>query len=77
MNLRQRCQKVYQTTRQWGFLSVRALAQATNLSKSSVHRLSQKIKHRQNSPESEFWETPVGYQWLRLLVFATIYIFGI
>ena len=28
-------------------------------------------------PESEFWETPEGYQWLRLLVFATIYIFGI
>ena len=38
MNLRERCQQVYQTTRQWGFLSVRALAQATNLSKSSVHR---------------------------------------
>ncbi len=77
MNLRERCQQVAQTMGQWGFLSVRALAQATNLSKSSVHRLSQKIKHRQNYPESEFWETPEGYQWLRLLVFATIYIFGI
>ncbi len=77
MNLRERCQKVYQTTCQWGFLSVRALAQATNLSKSSVHRLSQKIKHRQNHPESLLWETPEGYQWLRLLVFATIYLFGI
>ncbi len=77
MNLRERCQKVAQTMRQWGFLSVRALAQATNLSKSSVHRLSQKIKRRQNHPESPLWETPEGYQWLRLLVFATIYIFGI
>ncbi len=77
MNLQERCQKVYQTTCQLGFLSVRALAQATNLSKSSVHRLSQKIKHRQNYPESLLWETPEGYQWLRLLVFATIYIFGI
>ncbi len=77
MNLRERCQKVAQTTLQWGFLSVRALAQATNLSKSSVHRLSQKIKRRQNHPESPLWETPEGYQWLRLLVFATISLFGI
>ena len=77
MNLRQRCQKVYQTTCQWGFLSVRALAQGMNLSKSSVHRLIQRIKHRHNYPESPLWETPEGYQWLRLLVFATIYIFGI
>ena len=56
---------------------MRALAQATNLSKSSVHRLIQRIKHRQNYPESPLWETPEGYQWLRLLVFATIYLFGI
>ena len=77
MNLRQRCQKVYQTTCQWGFLPVRALAQATNLSKSSVHRLSQKIKGRQNHPESSLWESSEGFEWLRLLVFASIYVFGI
>jgi hypothetical protein len=73
MNLRQRCQQVYQTTRQWGFLSVRALAQGMNLSKSGVHRLIQRINHRQNYPESPLWETPEGYQWLRLLVFATLW----
>ena len=56
---------------------MRALARVTNLSKSSVHRISQRIKHRHQHPESYFWETPEGYQWLRLLVFATIYIFGI
>ena len=77
MNLRERCQKVDQTTCQWGYLSVRALAQATNLSKSSRNRLSQKIKARQNHPESLLWETSEGYDWLRLLVFATIYVFGI
>ena len=56
---------------------MRALARATNISKSSVHRISQRIEHRHQHPESYFWETAEGYQWLRLLVFATIYIFGI
>jgi len=53
------------------------VARATNLSKSSVHRLRQRIKHRHQEPESELWETPEGFEWLRLLVFATIYVFGI
>ena len=77
MNLRQRCQQVYQATRQLGIQSVRGISRAKNLSKSSVHRLLQTIKHRRKYPESDFWETEAGYQWLRLLVFATIYIFGI
>ncbi len=77
MDLRQRCQKIYQTTKKVGFISVRALAKAINLSKSSRNRLNRKIKGRQNHPESPLWETPEGYDWLRLLVFATIYVFGI
>ena len=77
MGLRQRCQLLDQAGRELGRKSVRTLAKSTNLSKSSVHRLSQRIKHRNQYPESGFWETAEGYQWLRLLVFATIYIFGI
>ena len=77
MGLPQRCQEVYQAITQLGIKSVRALAQATNISKSSVHRISQRIEHRQQHRESYFWETPEGYEWLRLLVLATIYIFGI
>ena len=77
MGLRQRCQKVYQATKKLGIFSVRALARATNLSKSSVHRLRQRIKRRHQEPESNFWETPEGFEWLRLLVLATIYVFGI
>jgi len=77
MGLRQRCQLVYQATQKLGIKSVRALARATHLSKSSVHRLKQRIKGRQQAPESEFWETPEGFEWLRLLVLATVYIFGI
>ncbi|NET60521.1 MAG: hypothetical protein F6K47_31600 [Symploca sp. SIO2E6] len=66
MGLRQRCQKVYQTTRLHRIKSLRAVAKATNLSKSSVHRLSQRIKHRHLEPESDLWETPEGFEWLRL-----------
>lgn len=77
MRLRQRCQLVYQATQKLGIKSVRALARATQLSKSTVHRISQRIEHRQQHPESYFWETPEGYEWLKLLVFATVYIFGI
>ena len=77
MGLRQRCQKVYQATKELGIKSVRALSRVTHLSKSSVHRLSQRIENRHQHPESYFWETPEGFEWLRLLVFATIYIFGI
>jgi hypothetical protein len=77
MGLRQRCQKVYQAAKKLGIKSVRALARATNLSKSSVHRLGQRIKRRHQEPASDFWESPEGFEWLRLLVLATIYIFGI
>ena len=77
MGLRQRCQKIYQATKKAGIISVRTLAKITDISKSSVYRLQQKIKGRQNYPESPLWETPEGYDWLRLFVFATIYVFGI
>ena len=77
MNLRQRCQQVYQASQQLGRKSVRDLARVTHLSKSSVHRHQKRIKYRQQERESFFWETPEGEQWLGLLVWATIYIFGI
>src|SRR5262249_18792160 len=57
--------------------SVRQLAQQTGLSKSSVHRLTQAIERRNNHPESWVWETEEGRQWLRRLVGATLYIFGL
>ena len=77
MGLPQRCQEVYQAMSELGIKSVRALARAINISKSSVHRIRQRIESRQQHRESYFWETPEGYEWLKLLVFATIYIFGI
>jgi IclR helix-turn-helix domain len=57
--------------------SVRRLALQTGLSKSSVHRLTQAIERRNSHPESWFWETAEGRQWLTRLVVATLYTFGL
>jgi IclR helix-turn-helix domain len=57
--------------------SVRRMAQPTGLSKSSVHRLTQAMERRNSHPESWFWETADGRQWLTRLVVATLYTFGL
>ncbi len=77
MNLRERCQTVFQAGYQLGQNSFRNLAQKTNLSKSSVHRLYHRIVNRNQNPESSLWETREGQEWLRLLVLATIFIFAL
>ena len=60
-----------------GTQGVRRLAQQTGLSKSSVHRLTQAMERRNSHPESWFWETEDGRQWLTRLVVATLYTFGL
>lgn len=77
MNLRERCQKVFQAGYQLGKNSFRRLAKKTNLSKSSVHRLYHRIVNRNHYPESPLWETEAGQKWLRLLVLATIFVFAL
>lgn len=57
--------------------SVRKITQLTGIPKSSVHRHVQAIYKRNQYAESYFWETQEGYHWLRLLVCATIFLFGI
>jgi hypothetical protein len=57
--------------------SIREVARQTGLSKSSVHRLKQAILRRDQHPESWFWETREGQQWLIRLVVATLYTFGL
>ena len=52
--------------------SVRRIAQQTGLSKSSVHRLTQAMERRDSHPESWFWETAEGRQWLTRLGVATL-----
>lgn len=77
MNVRQRCFQIFQVCLKSGITSIRSIARFTQCSKSSVHRHQQAIKQRNLYPESKLWEIPEGYQWLRLLVFATVYVFGI
>ena len=60
-----------------GMQRVRHLAQKTGLSKSSVHRLPQALERRGRHPESWLWETEEGRRWLRRLVVATLYTFGL
>jgi Family of unknown function (DUF6399)/IclR helix-turn-helix domain len=57
--------------------SVRRIAQQTGLSKSRVHRLTQAIERRNSHPESWWWETAAGRQWLMHLVVATLSTFGL
>jgi hypothetical protein len=60
-----------------GRQGIRRIAQQTGLSKSSVHRLTQAMERRNSHPESWFWETADGRQWLTRLVVATLYTFGL
>ena len=60
-----------------GTQSVRQVARKTGLSKSTVHRLTQAMQRRDSHPESWWWETAEGRQWLTRLVLATLYTFGL
>ena len=60
-----------------GNLSIRKIASTVNRSKSAVHRHLRRQKIRNAHPESMFWETEVGEAWLRRMMLATLYIFGL
>lgn len=57
--------------------SIRKISKLTGISKSSVQRHVKGINKRNRYAESYFWETQEGYHWLRILVFAAIFLFGI
>ena len=68
---------IFKLIRDQGHQSVRRIAAQTGFSKSSVHRLGQALKRRDIEPESWFWETDDGRAWLKRLVVATLYLFGL
>jgi hypothetical protein len=68
---------IFNSIREHGQQSVRRLAERTGLSKSSVHRHLQAINRRDRYPESAFWETEAGRNWLVRLVVATLFVFGL
>lgn len=76
-NIRQRRQQIAARLAEKDSPTIRAIAAATGIPKSSVHRHQQALKQEHQSPEAELWHTNVGEQWLKRLVVATIYVFGL
>lgn len=77
LSIRERSQKVAACMKENEEQTLRGIAATTNISKSSVHRHRQAIGRRNQHPESIFWETAAGTQWLERLVFGLVYYFGI
>jgi Family of unknown function (DUF6399) len=77
INIRERCQKVLQCFKEAVHLSRRDIANVLGISKSSVQRHLTSQFRKKQYPESHFWETAEGQEWLKLLVFGVIYQFGI
>lgn len=77
LSIRDRSQKVADCIKTNVEQTLRGIAATTGISKSSVHRHRQAITRRNQYPESSFWETAAGTQWLVRLVFGIVYYFGI
>ena len=78
MDIRGRCQQIFKVLRDVGPQSIRQLAAATGLPKSSVGRHCQGLHERARQvPEAERWEPERGAQWLRVLVLAVMFVFGL
>jgi hypothetical protein len=75
--IRERGQKVFQIGKAKSAPGIAAIAGATGLSKSSVHRHQQAIERRNQYPESEWWETAAGSAWLKKLVMGSLFFFGL
>lgn len=56
---------------------MRKLSQATGIPKSSVERHCQALRNRTDAGQADFWEQETGHEWLRQLVVATIFVFGL
>ncbi len=74
---RTRDSKVFANIAEFGKQSLRKIAQATGLSKDSVDRSLKAMNRRNKHPEADFWETEEGQAWLRIMVLAVLYVFGI
>jgi hypothetical protein len=77
LTIRERGQKVFQASKDKTWQSLEAIASATGISKSSVHRHQQATERRNQYPESEWWETEAGSDWLKLLVVGSLFFFGL
>jgi Family of unknown function (DUF6399) len=69
--------RIFNAIRAHGTQSMRPLARHTGLSNSSVHRHPQAMALRDQHPESWWWETPEGRNWLIRRVGAVWFLFGL
>jgi len=69
--------RMFNAIREHGKSSIRLRAERTGFSKSSVHRHLQAIDRRDRYPESKWWATPEGRDWLIRLVVATLFLCGL
>jgi len=77
MNFRERTQGIFASLQEQGKRSLRQIAAATGMAKSSAHRHQQALFRRNQYPESRLWEMASGHQWLQGLVWAVVYVFGV
>jgi len=75
--VRDRDKKIFANIIEFGRRSIRTIAKALGMSKDKVSRGLATIDERDKHPESHLWETEEGQAWLRLLVLATVYEFGL
>ena len=75
--VRQRDQCILKRIKEVGGESIRELANAIGVSIGKVQRGLKAITRRNRYPESSFWETPEGYEWLVRMILAVLYEFGI
>jgi hypothetical protein len=75
--VRSRDTKVFGVLAEFGKQSLRKIAQATGLSKDGVARSLTALSKRDKYPESRLWETEEGQAWLRRMVIAMLYEFGV
>lgn len=75
--IRERRQQVAEFQKMQGRVALSVLAEAPGLNRSSVHRHRKAIERAEQHPESGWWDSAVGYQWLVRLVIAVVYHFGI
>ncbi len=77
LNIRERSQKIASCIKTQASATLKTIAATTGVHPSSVHRHRHAIQRRNQYPESSFWETEAGYQWLLRLVFGVVYYFGL
>jgi hypothetical protein len=75
-SVQQRDINVFEWISNFGQQSIRKIANALGISVGQVQRGIAALSKRDNHPESHYWETKEGYEWLQRLVFAVMLEFG-